>query len=129
MGRNGVTYKEIAQAAERLQRQGINPTVIRVIEITGGSAGTVGKHLKRWRGIQTGEIDCTQLPPDLMKKVAELYQEVRKTGEKEAETLRIELNKAKKRIVELEAMIEQMKSFANVKTDLRKIVRMIKEGQ
>jgi chromosome segregation ATPase len=50
MARKGITYDEVALAADRLVSEGINPTIARVREELGtGSPNTVHRHLSNWK--------------------------------------------------------------------------------
>ena len=77
MGRVGISYLEVAQAATELMGKGINPTVDAVRERLGtGSKSTIGPYLKRWReqeGQGMGGNGETGLPSELASLVKGLY--------------------------------------------------------
>ncbi|MCF6767183.1 DNA-binding protein [Thiotrichales bacterium 19S11-10] len=51
MARPGLTFEEVAQAAQQLLDEGENPTIIRIREVLGGkgSPNTISKFLKEWK--------------------------------------------------------------------------------
>lgn len=51
MARLGVTYEDVAKAAENILRQGMNPTMSGIRNALGetGSLSTISKHLNSWR--------------------------------------------------------------------------------
>ncbi|GGZ80154.1 DNA-binding protein [Paraglaciecola sp. Hal342] len=59
MARAGVTYHDIAKAAEAIKTHGQEPTVDRVREHLGtGSKSTIAPLLKRWRSDRPMSVDC-----------------------------------------------------------------------
>ncbi|WP_246221825.1 DNA-binding protein, partial [Marichromatium bheemlicum] len=53
MARPGITYKEVAAAAEALTEQGETPSIKRVRDHLGtGSPNTIHRHLSAWRAEQ-----------------------------------------------------------------------------
>ena len=66
MARAGVTYHDVAKAAEAIKAQGQEPTVDRVREHLGtGSKSTIAPLLKRWRSDNGDAADTNGLPSDL----------------------------------------------------------------
>jgi chromosome segregation ATPase len=100
MARSGVTYTEVAKAAETVKQQGFEPTVDRVREKLGtGSKSTIGPHLKQWKSANLGEGAIPGLPDELLKVVKSLHESI--LGEAE-----LTINEAK---TELNAVIEDLK--------------------
>lgn len=80
MSRPGITYQDIANAAQALQAQGINPTIEGIRKITGtGSNGTIAPHLRRWKEAQF-EVNKVaskdHLPEPLVLLMKELWGQV-----------------------------------------------------
>ena len=66
MARAGVTYHDVAKAAEAIKSQRQEPTVDRVREHLGtGSKSTIAPLLKRWRSDNGEAVDTGGLPNDL----------------------------------------------------------------
>jgi len=77
MARAGVTYTEVAKAAETVKEQGFEPTVDRVREKLGtGSKSTIGPHLKQWKSSILGEGAIPGLPDELLKAVKSLHESI-----------------------------------------------------
>lgn len=104
MTRAGVTFTEVEEAAQYLQGLGKNPTVDAIREKLGtGSRTTLAEHLKRWKALQVdGE---GRIPQPLLALVAGLWdglqslanqriQETQFTAQKEADSLKTQLNVA-----------------------------------
>ncbi len=113
MARIGVTYSDIAKAAETIKSRGQEPTVDRVRECLGtGSKSTIAPHLKQWRNNNTDLKNNSGLPNDLVEVVKSLYDRIQKTADfkisqvtdsfkSEKETLTNELNDSKNNIAQL----------------------------
>ena len=73
MGRGGVTFTEVDEAARYLQGLGRNPTVDAIRERLGtGSNTTLAEHLRRWKALQMdGE---GKLPQPLLELVSGLWE-------------------------------------------------------
>ena len=101
MARAGVTYHDIAKAAEAIKTQGQEPTVDRVREHLGtGSKSTIAPLLKRWRSDNGEAADVSGLPNDLVEVVKSLHERVQQMADhrieqarQEFETLKEELRK------------------------------------
>lgn len=91
MARAGVTYHDVAKAAEAIKNQGHEPTVDRVRERLGtGSKSTIAPLLKRWRS-QNGEAaDTSGLPNDLVEVVRSLHERVQQMANHRIEQTRQE---------------------------------------
>lgn len=73
MGRIGVGFNEVQQAALQLQGKGKTPTVDGIREILGtGSKTTIAQHLKEWKGKQ--ENSQGKLPQELLTLVAGIWE-------------------------------------------------------
>ncbi len=113
MARIGVTYSDIAKAAETIKSHGQEPTVDRVRECLGtGSKSTIAPHLKQWRNSNSELKNINGLPDDLIKVVKSLYDRIHNTADfkisqvtesfkSEQETLSHELNDTKNHIAQL----------------------------
>lgn len=74
MARAGVTYLEVAKAAQNIQQQGQNPTVDRVLAQLGtGSKSTLGPLLKRWKSEKGGNMDTGGLPDGIVEAVKAVH--------------------------------------------------------
>ena len=67
MARKGITYDEVALAADRLVSEGVNPTIARAREELGtGSPNTVHRHLSNWKERQPqAQREAATLPSGL----------------------------------------------------------------
>ncbi len=113
MARIGVTYSDIAKAAETIKSHGQEPTVDRVRECLGtGSKSTIAPHLKQWRNSNGDLKNNNGLPDDLLEVVKSLYDRIQNTADfkisqvtesfkSEKETLSHELNNTKNQIAQL----------------------------
>lgn len=82
MARAGVTYFDIAQAAEAIKGRGEEPTVDRVrAELGTGSKSTIAPLLKRWRAEAGEEVDTGGLPKDLVDALRGLHERVQQEAE------------------------------------------------
>ncbi|MFT6551328.1 MAG: chromosome segregation ATPase [Zhongshania marina] len=113
MARTGITYHDVAKAAEAIKIQNQEPTVDRVREHLGtGSKSTIAPLLKRWRS-DNGEVaDVSGLPNDLVKVVKALHERVQQMADQRIaqsrdefkasnDQLRKELTEAHNSIVQL----------------------------
>lgn len=79
MGRPGVTYIEVAEAAEYLIAERKNPTIAGIQgRIGSGSTGTIGPHLKMWKK-QQGDRRLAieeRLPQSLVSHIKGLWEAV-----------------------------------------------------
>lgn len=82
MARAGITYHDVAKAAEAIKIQSQEPTVDRVREHLGtGSKSTIAPLLKRWRS-ENGEVaDVSGLPNDLVEVVKALHERVQQMAD------------------------------------------------
>ncbi|TLM76430.1 DNA-binding protein [Microbulbifer harenosus] len=92
MARTGVSYFDIAQAAESIRHRGDEPTVDRVREELGtGSKSTIAPLLKRWKS-ETGDtsVDTAGLPKDLLDALKALHQRVQEEADRKVDAAREE---------------------------------------
>jgi len=93
MARSGVTYTEVAKAAEKVKQQGFEPTVDRVREKLGtGSKSTIGPHLRQWKSANLGEGSISGLPNDLLRTVKSLHESIQGDAELKINEITTELN-------------------------------------
>lgn len=91
MARAGVTYHDIAKAAEAIKAQSQEPTVDRVREHLGtGSKSTIAPLLKRWRSDRGNFADTNGLPSDLVEVVKSLHERVQQMADHRIEQARQE---------------------------------------
>lgn len=80
MANSGVTYTEVASAAQQLAAAGQNPTIDRIrTELGTGSNSTLGNHLRKWkeRQLQTHETASKEhLPEELVAVLKGLWEKV-----------------------------------------------------
>ena len=75
MARAGITYQDVANAAQRVRQRGAEPTVDRVrSELGTGSRSTLGPMLKRWKTGSEVAADLDGLPADLVAAVKGLHE-------------------------------------------------------
>ena len=91
MARAGVTYHDVAKAAEAIKAQGQEPTVDRVREHLGtGSKSTIAPLLERWRSDNGDAADTNGLPSDLVEVVKSLHERVQQMADHRIEQARQE---------------------------------------
>ena len=91
MARAGVTYHDIAKAAQAIKAQGQEPTVDRVREHLGtGSKSTIAPLLKRWRSDNGEAAAVSGLPNDLVEVVKSLHERVQQMADHRIEQARRE---------------------------------------
>ncbi|MBK8971908.1 MAG: DNA-binding protein [Hahellaceae bacterium] len=122
MARAGVTYHDVAKAAEAIKIQRQEPTVDRVREHLGtGSKSTIAPLLKRWRSDNGEAADIGGLPNDLLEVVKSLHERVQQMADHRIEQarqefegfnqeLRKELIDAKNTIAQLTARQQDLES-------------------
>lgn len=77
MARAGVTYIQVANAAQSLKQLDLEPTVDRVREKLGtGSKSTIAPFLKQWKTKNTDLEQVAGLPGELLQVVKSLYERV-----------------------------------------------------
>ncbi|MGL6159197.1 DNA-binding protein [Microbulbifer sp.] len=89
MARIGVTYLDIAQAAEAVKGRGEEPTVDRVrAELGTGSKSTIAPLLKRWRSETGNQADTGGMPRDLVEALRALHDRVQQEADRKVEEAR-----------------------------------------
>lgn len=83
MARPGVSYHDVAQAAETLRAQGRNPTVDRVLAVLGtGSKSTLAPLLKQWKAQPgRGTEIAAGLPEAVVSAVKDLHDQLQQRAE------------------------------------------------
>ncbi len=78
MARLGVTYQDIANAAEQIKGQGKQPTIELIRNLLGtGSTTTIANHLRNWRAEQNDDTSVAikeNLPPEFISMMKGLWQ-------------------------------------------------------
>jgi len=129
MARAGVTYVDIAKAAEAIKSRGQEPTVDRVREHLGtGSKSTIAPLLKRWRSDNGDAVDTSGLPNDLVEVVKSLHERVQHMADHKidqaqsefkaiTEELRQELREAQNTIGQLTSRQHDLEQQLNTATE------------
>ena len=112
MGRIGVTYKDVVEAAATIRNDGENPTVDRVRQSLGtGSKSTIAPFLKRWRSEHQQDADAPQLPDELARAVKNIHGQIQQQADIKINEAQNKFDSAKKelenRIAELTAELDQ----------------------
>lgn len=112
MARAGVTYSDIANAAQAVREGGHEPTVDRVREHLGtGSKSTIGPLLKRWREQHGEAVDASGLPGDLVEVVRSLHDRLQRTADERIDQVQSELQatvaELRQQVGQKEVLIEQ----------------------
>lgn len=82
MARAGVTYHDVAKAAEAIKNRGEEPTVDRVRQHLGtGSKSTIAPLLKRWRSEHEEHADVSGLPSELVEGLKALQERVQQMAD------------------------------------------------
>src|SRR3990167_1410666 len=109
MARFGIRYQEVADVAQQLQAQGINPTVETVRRTTGtGSNGTIATHLRAWKAQQdeTRSLVLKQnLPEELVLTLTGLWGRVTNEAQVQIQAIQKEVEDE---VSELKARSQQL---------------------
>lgn len=126
MARKGISYDQVANAAQAIKARGQEPTIAAIrVEMGGeGSYTTISAHLAKWRDARATESDAGDLPPDEIQNsfmeagikawnVAKRYarEEIHALKQEAADDKKkftAELNDAAKEIASLEEIIKSM---------------------
>lgn len=85
MARPGVTYQDVAKAANAVKDQGKNVTIENVRAILGtGSIGTINTHLRKWKEAQNFNYRSTShenLPDELVSMMKSLWDRLIKQSQ------------------------------------------------
>jgi colicin import membrane protein len=124
MPRQGITYDEVAAAADRMTAAGERPNTRNILASLGrGSSNTIHQHLKKWREARPKERleGAAALPPEIARPilaelqrrrteaVAELEQQLAE-ARSEADALAAEGERQEIRIGELDGAILSLTS-------------------
>lgn len=111
MSRPGITYQDVANAAQSLLAQGTHPTIEKIRKITGtGSHGTIAPLLKQWKENQHTMDRASakeKLPDELVATIKGLWEKM--MNQSEAEVIKIQ-ETAHATIADLEQDLEKYKS-------------------
>lgn len=94
MARQGISYSDVAGAANQLKGQGRNPTIEQIRMILGtGSSTTIANHLKSWKSTQSSNTQTAltqQIPEELLSTVQGLWQRIVSISEDKVQTINTE---------------------------------------
>jgi chromosome segregation ATPase len=96
MARNGITYEQVANAANLIRTRGMVPSIsaIRAALNNEGSFSTISKHLDKWRESDAGKSDDRPMPEAVenaaLSAIGELWQIASKEARDEIAALREE---------------------------------------
>lgn len=123
MARKGITFDQVANAAQSIKNRGLEPTIHAVRTELGneGSYSTISQHLARWRSESADKVDLKELPPEAedagltaitsiwniaVKHASQETAAVRQEAEDTKKRLGAELDEAKKEIERLEGVYD-----------------------
>jgi len=85
--RDGITYGQVAAAADAMLGKGLEPTIRGIRDVTGGSPNTVHKHLTAWRDAQPKTVtEAPVLPANLAAAFAAEITRAAAEAKSEVET-------------------------------------------
>lgn len=89
MARLGITFEQVASAAEALEIEGVQPTIKAVRDrLTTGSPNTIHEHLKKWKESKPAKVATpATLPDSLNAAIAAAIAHAAKNAREEVETL------------------------------------------
>lgn len=142
MARPGVTETEVFNVCEKLHRQGVNPTVDRVLHELGGSKSTIAPKVKKWKEVHQGiPNDGAELPTHLLLSVKQLYSELKHQADERIKTVQAqtqadidlaqrEAGEAQKRIAELYSKLkERDKTIDSLESELKSLKQELLQEQ
>lgn len=92
MARQGITYQDVANAAEELSAQGKNPTIENIRALTGtGSNSTIAPHLRAWRNRQDqARLLCVKenLPEEIVLTMKGLWERVLSQADEKVDAIK-----------------------------------------
>lgn len=95
MSRPGITYHDVANAAQQLSAQGKNPTIENIRLLTGtGSSTTIAQHLKEWKNRQDHtRLLCLKekLPEEIVLAMKGLWERVINQAEDKVSAIKQDL--------------------------------------
>ncbi len=111
MARLGITYQEVANAAEQLTLQGKNPTIQNIRMLTNtGSSTTIAQHLKTWKlkEDQSRPLGLTEnLPEEIVLTMKGLWAQVIREAEEKIAARENEFEQATAMIIEKNKKLEE----------------------
>ena len=108
--RAGITFDQVAEAAEALQSLGQNPTIRNVREFIGsGSPNTVLKHLNTWRESRPSAV-APELSAEIIKAIT---REIERANSEACADLREELGRSQTEAAELSTVGELLEVERN----------------
>lgn len=113
MGRVGIEYEDVANAAHQLQGKELNLTVDNIRSVLGtGSKSTIAAHLRAWKS-QQGIIQAsdTTIPAELLSLVKGLWERIRETANNQISEYRNEFSTEVKKIQEQLSQSQQQNTF------------------
>ena len=124
MARGGVTYSDIANAADTIKNKGQNPTVDRVLNLMGtGSKSTIGPHLKAWKEANLEHNEVSDLPTNLITAVRELHQRLQSEADTQVE------NANQKMVIQKVQHNEEIEKLSNEINSLTKLVKELQQNE
>lgn len=113
MARYGITYEEVADAADQVLRQGQNPTMQAVRDLLGtGSFATLSKHLNTWKSARlmsaVREAPQSVIPSDKVTRAVEsVWEQMNNQAQAEIDKIREE---TEQKIVHIEEEKELLRT-------------------
>ena len=124
MARGGVTYSDIANAADTIKNKGQNPTVDRVLYHLGtGSKSTIGPHLKAWKEANLEHNEISDLPTNLITAVRELHQRLQSEADTQLE------NANQKIAIQKVQHSEEIEKLSKEITALTKLMKELQQNE
>lgn len=114
MGRLGITYDQIAQAAENILADGENPTIDKVRRLLGdtGSNSNISRYLREWKtkrmqGASSPLQPRADMPDSLTRAVADMWEKIREESDSENTRIRETAESTVTQIQELNAALQE----------------------
>lgn len=124
MARPGITYNDVANAAQQLAAQGKIPTIELIRLLTGtGSNTTIAQHLKTWKHRQTQApaFNSEGLPQEITSGVQGLWDEMLRQSDQKIIEIKQELEQT------IEALQDQNKKWEEKNRDLQQQYHQMKQ--
>lgn len=110
MSRPGITYDDVANAAQQLAAQGKNPTIETIRFLTGtGSSSTIAQHLRAWKNRQaqaSAFSSAGKVPEELMMTVKGIWEQLLIEADEKVAKIKQELDQT---IIALEEQNKKLK--------------------
>jgi chromosome segregation ATPase len=113
--REGITYEQVAAAADAMVGEGLNPTIRGIRDAIGGSPNTVHKHLSAWRAARPQATAIAQELPAAIS--AAIASEISKAAAEARAEVEARLVQAQAEAEELSTAGEILESERNSLTD------------